>query len=75
MILAVFIRSDVPDSFHDLIEGPETAEVLLVEADIDHPSARYSAIMQDQHVLTFCTADEERIVHQLCQKKILQRLK
>ena len=29
VILAVFIRSDVPDSFQDLIEGPETAEVLI----------------------------------------------
>lgn len=70
VILVVFIRSDVPDPFQDLIEGPETAEVLLVEADIDHPSARYSAIMQDQHVLTFCTADEERIVLVVPEKDI-----
>lgn len=62
VMLAVFIRSDAPDLFQDLIEGPETADVLLVEADIDHPSARYRALMQDQHVLTFYTADEERIV-------------
>lgn len=70
VILAVFIRSDAPDSFQDLIEGPETAEVLLVEADIDHPSARYRAIMQDQHVLTFCTTDEERIVLVVPEKDI-----
>ena len=44
--------------------------MLLVEADIDHPSARYSAIMQDQHVLTFCTADEERIVLVVPEKDI-----
>ncbi len=42
----------------------------MVEADIDHPSARYSAIMQDQHVLTFCTADEERIVLVVPEKDI-----
>lgn len=61
-MLFAFTRTEIPNAVQDIAEGPETADVLLVEADIDYATGRYRALVQDQHVLTFYTPDEERIV-------------
>lgn len=61
-ILFAFTRAEIPNAVQDILEGPETADVLLVEADIDYATGRYRAFVQDQHVLTFYTPNEERIV-------------
>lgn len=62
VILFAFTRAEIPNAVADIIEGPETADVLLVEANIDYATGRYRAFVQDQHVLTFYTPDEQRIV-------------
>lgn len=46
----------------DLVSGPRTVEAFLVDAGVDHPSWRYRFAVQTDHVLTFYTPDEERIV-------------
>lgn len=46
----------------DLEQGPSQADVFLVDAKIDYPYWKYARIIQADHVLTFFTADEERIV-------------
>lgn len=46
----------------DLASGPRTVDVFLAEASIDHPSWRYRFAVQADHVLTFYTPEEERIV-------------
>lgn len=46
----------------DLKNGPSQADVFLVDAKIDYPYWKYGHIIQADHVLTFFTADEERIV-------------
>lgn len=50
------------DAARDLREGPRTADVFLVDATVDYPSVRYRAFVQKSHVLTFYTANDERIV-------------
>lgn len=66
----VFAQSEAPNALQDLAEGPQTADVLLVEADIDYASARYRAWLQDQHILTFATANDERIVLKVPEKDV-----
>ena len=61
-MLFAFTHTEIPNAVQDMLEGPKTADVLLVEADIDYATARYRALVQDQHVLTFYTSNEERIV-------------
>ena len=46
----------------DLKDGPRTADVFIVDARLDNPYWKYRLIKQPEHVLTFYTADEERIV-------------
>lgn len=46
----------------DLNDGPKTADVFLVDARVDNPQWRYRFIIQPNHILTFYTADEKRIV-------------
>lgn len=70
LLITAFFRSEAPNAFQDLAEGPTTADVFLVEADIDYPSYRYRAFVQDQHILTFYTADNERIVLRIPEKDV-----
>ena len=62
IMLGVFIKSEAPGALQDFTEGPQTADVFLVEAEVSNPAPRYSALVQSTHILTFYTAEGERIV-------------
>ena len=57
--------SGTASAAQDLKEGPRTADVFIVDARLDDPYWKYRLIKQPEHVLTFYTADEERIVLQV----------
>ncbi len=57
--------SGTTSAAQDLKEGPRTADVFIVDARLDDPYWKYRLIKQPEHVLTFYTADEERIVLQV----------
>ena len=54
--------SGTANAAQDLKDGPRTADVFIVDARLDNPYWKYRLIKQPEHVLTFYTADEERIV-------------
>lgn len=54
--------SDMSGAIRDLERGPAQANAFLVDAKIDHPYWKHARILQARHVLTFFTANEERIV-------------
>ncbi len=54
--------SGTASAAQDLKDGPRTADVFIVDARLDNPYWKYRLIKQPEHVLTFYTADEERIV-------------
>lgn len=60
--LMVGFAVDAGGVARDLERGPTRADVFLVDAKIDYPQWKYARILQVRHVLTFFTADEERIV-------------
>lgn len=49
-------------AIRDLERGPAQADAFLVDAKIDRPYWKHARILQTKHVLTFFTANEERIV-------------
>ncbi len=54
--------SGTTDAAQDLSEGPKAEDMFLVDAELENPHWRYQFIVQPNHVLTFYTADENRIV-------------
>ncbi len=53
---------DSMSAAQDLRDGPVEADAFLVDARLNNPNWRYRFIVQPNHVLTFYTPDEERIV-------------
>ena len=68
--LTVFFSSNTYNAIRDLQEGPKTADVLLVNDTVRHPAFRYRLILQSDHVLTFYTPEDERIVLEVPDKDI-----
>ena len=62
--------SSSANAFRDLSEGPVTADVFLVDARIDNPNWRYRIFVQSDHVLTFYTPQDERIVVEVPEQDI-----
>lgn len=68
--LTVFFGSNTYDAIRDLQEGPETADVLLVNDTVHHPAVYYRLVLQSDHILTFYTPEDERIVLEIPDKDI-----
>lgn len=60
--LLVGTALNATDATQDLEQGPIHADVFLVDAKIDYPNWRYARFVQTDHVLTFFTANEEKVV-------------
>lgn len=58
----LFFGQNAAGAIKDLQDGPKEVDVLLVKDKLDHPAAYYAMVAQTKHVLTFYTAEEERIV-------------
>lgn len=68
--LTVFFGSNTYNAIRDLQEGPKTADVLLVNDTVHHPAAYYRLVLQSDHILTFYTPEDERIVLEIPDRDI-----
>ncbi len=62
--LTIFLglKVHIPDALQDMTQGPRTADVVLADVKRNTHTGRYRAFQQNEVVLTFVTAERERIV-------------
>lgn len=70
----LFFGQNASGAVKDLQDGPKTSDVLLVHDRLDHPSVWYVMVVQTDHILTFYTPDEERIVLEVPDSDIAQAI-
>lgn len=60
--LLVGTALNATDATQDLEQGPIHTDVFLVDAKVDYPNWRYARFVQTDHILTFFTANDEKVV-------------